>query len=150
MTGKDAARAEQIDRVGLGERLDGAGQFFRAHGGAHPFQRHGGGIGEAFEQGRRMDVMSLRIAQALQPFAIIGKAFAQAVAKDLLQMREAVIAEALGEAHQGGGLHAACSAMPATVPKATSSGCARAKAASCLRRFGIASRRLSRSVRSPS
>jgi len=53
-----------------------------------------------------MDVMSLRIAQALQPFAIIGKAFAQAVAKDLLQMREAVIAEALGEAHQGGGLHA--------------------------------------------
>ena len=104
--GKHPARAEQVDRVGLGERLDGAGQFLRAHGVAHPLQRHGGGIGEAFEQGRRMDVMPLRIAQAAQTLAIIGKAFAQAIAKDLLQMGEAVIAEALGEAHQGGGLHA--------------------------------------------
>ncbi len=65
-----------------------------------------GGFGEAFEQRHRVNVMSFGLAQPAQALAIIGKTLAQAIAEELLQMREAVIAEALGEAHQGRGLHA--------------------------------------------
>ena len=53
-----------------------------------------------------MNVVSFGLAQPAQALAIIGKTLAQAIAEELLQMREAVIAEALGEAHQGRGLHA--------------------------------------------
>jgi len=48
-----------------------------------------------------VDVVALLAAQGPQPLAVVRETLAQAVAKHLLQMGEPVIAQALGEAHQG-------------------------------------------------
>ena len=104
---KHPAGAEQVDRVRLGQGLDGASELLRAHRFAHPLEGDRCRVDEAIEQRGRMDMRALRASRRTsQPLAIIRKPLAQAGAKDLLQMGEAVIAEALGEAHQGRGLHA--------------------------------------------
>ena len=81
---KHPSGAKQVNGIGLGQGLDGAGEFLGAHRSPHPLQRDGCRTGEAFEQGHRMNVVPLGIAQAPQALAVVRKALPQAVAEDLL------------------------------------------------------------------